>query len=105
MLPPEEVQRYDAQGRMTREGMLDVIRQGGSVGVWRNAPQPDGSTKRAYQIVWRLQDLPDELEVAGDDPVRQKVALDKMERQRAALERRIKAHKAQQGSTGTNTQG
>lgn len=97
MPKPQDRPLRDSNGDLTRDGMLEVIRNGGSVAIWRLIQQPGGATVRAHQIVWRAQDIPDDLELAGDDPEKQRRALDSMERRRAQLDKRIEAGKAKQG--------
>src|SRR5262245_40142718 len=77
----------DSEGKLTRAGMISVLENGGSVGLMRKVTQPDGRVVEAYQIIWRVQDLPDELELAGDNAEMQAAALKKLERQRAALDK------------------
>lgn len=75
---PAFVEPKRKSGKLTRDGMLQVIREGGSV-IYNG------------RILWRAQDLPDELEIAGDDEAARAVAVAKMKKQQAALTARIKA--------------
>jgi hypothetical protein len=72
----EAVVTHDAGGRLTRAGMEHAIRQGGGVLL-----QPAG------EIVTRLEDLPDEVELARDDAARLEAHLGELDERHGRLVR------------------
>lgn len=64
---------YDEHGKLTREGMERVIKDGGSVML-------------GHRLVTRVDDLPSEAQLAQGDAVRAKAAAERIQAQIAALQ-------------------
>lgn len=89
---PDTSGRYN-NGKLTREGAIEVIKEGGSVSLTTT----DENGKVTAATYSRVEDLPDEADFARGDEAAEAAALENLHRQREATDAQIARLSARKG--------